>query len=125
MRSAQVRTVKRGVDVHVRLHLTGNQIRDRHDRRGGLVPERQRDIVSFHQLGVRVFIVRGDAVERALGQILLVRDVAGDGDGWEWRRDGNVGGFGVDEEVDVGADVLGLGGLELVEVEVDVAAHEN
>lgn len=36
-----------------------------------------------------------------------------------------MGGFGVDEEIDVGADVFGLGGLELVEVEVDVAAHDD
>ena len=36
-----------------------------------------------------------------------------------------MGGFGIDEEVDVGADVLGDGGLELVEVEVDIAAHDD
>ncbi len=34
-------------------------------------------------------------------------------------------GFGVDEEVDVGAEVFGEGGLELVEVEVHVAAHDD
>ena len=54
---------------------------------------------------------------------MLIRHIAGDGDGWEGRRDGDVGGFGIDEEIDVGADVFGLGRLELVEVQVDVAAH--
>ena len=56
---------------------------------------------------------------------MRIRHVSGDGDGGEWGRDGNVGGFRVDEEVDVGADVLSEGRLELVEVEVDVAAHED
>ena len=36
-----------------------------------------------------------------------------------------MGGFGIDEEIDVGANVLGSGRLELVEVKIDVAAHED
>ena len=36
-----------------------------------------------------------------------------------------MGGFGIDEEIDVGANVLSLGGLKLIEVKVDVAAHDN
>ena len=56
---------------------------------------------------------------------MLIGYVAGDGDGGEGSRDGDVGGFGIDEEVDVGANVLGEGGLELVEVEVDVAARDD
>ena len=66
-----------------------------------------------------------DTIEHALGQVLLIRHFSGNGDGGEGRRDGDVGGFGVNEEVDVGTYVLGLGGLELVEVQVDVAAHDD
>lgn len=69
--------------------------------------------------------MRCDEIEHALGQILHIRDVARDGDGGEGGRDGDVGGFGVDEEVDVGADVLVSGGLELEEVQVDIAAHDD
>ena len=66
MRSAQVRTVKGGIHVHIRLHLTNNEIRERHDSGGGLVPERQCNIISLHQLRIRI-IMKGDAVEHALG----------------------------------------------------------
>ena len=69
--------------------------------------------------------MRRDTIEHALRQVLLIRHVSSDGDGWERRRDGDVGGFGIDEEVDVGADVFGLGRLQLVEVQVHVAAHDD
>ena len=36
-----------------------------------------------------------------------------------------MGSFGIDDEIDVGANVLGLGRLKLIEIKVDVAAHEN
>ena len=36
-----------------------------------------------------------------------------------------MGSFGIDKEIDVGANVLGPGRLKLIEVKVDVAAHEN
>ena len=106
MRPPQIRTVERRINIHKRLHLARDQLRKRHDRRRRLVPQRKRDIVVLHQLRVRV-VMRCDAIEHALGQILHIRDVARDGDGGEGGRDGDVGRFGVDEEVDVGADVLG------------------
>ena len=106
MRPRQIRRIKRRVHVHIRLHLLRHQIRKRHDSRSGLIPQRQRDVVIQHQLRIRI-ITSCDAIQHALRQILLVRYVACDGDGWEGCRDGNVGGFGVDEEVDVGANVLG------------------
>lgn len=69
--------------------------------------------------------MRCDTIEHALRQVLLIHHVSGNGDRWERRCDGNVSGFGIDEKVDIGADVFGLGGLELVEVQVDVAAHDD
>ena len=120
----QIRRIKRRVNIHIRLHLTGHQLRKRHDRRSRLVPQWQTDLIILHQPRIRIITSR-DAIQHALREILLVRYVASDGDGGEGSRDGNVGGFGIDEEVDVGANVLGEGGLELVEVEVDVAAHDD
>ena len=124
VRPPQIRTIKRRIDIHIRLHLARDQIRPRHNSRGCLVPERKPDIVTFHQLRIRI-VAQCDAIEHFLCQILLVRHISRDGDGRERRRDGDVRGFGVDEEVDVGAEVFGEGGLELVEVEVHVAAHDD
>ncbi len=124
MRPPQIRTIKRRINIHIRLHLARDQIGEGHNGRGGLVPQRKPDIVTFHQLRIRI-VAQCDAIEHFLCQILLIRHVSRDGDGRERRRDGDVRGFGVDEEVDVGAEVFGEGGLQLVEVEVDVAAHDN
>ena len=123
MRPRQIRRIKRRINIHIRLHLMRHQIRERHDRRGRLIPQRETDIIVRHQLRIRIIASR-DANQYALREILLIRYVASNGDGGEGSRDGDVGGFGIDEEVDVRANVFGEGGLELVEVEVDVAAHD-
>ena len=107
MRPAQVRPIKRRVNIRVRLHLTRDQIRKRHNSRSRLVPQRQRDVVTLHQPRISIVATGRDTIEHALRQVLLIRHVPGDGDGLERRRDGNVGGFGIDEEIDVGANVLG------------------
>ena len=108
VRPAQIRTIIRRVDIHIRLHLARDEIRKRHYSRGGLVPEREFDEVLFHQLRIRV-VIGGDAIKHALRQILLIRYVSCDGYGREWRCDGNVSGFRIDEEINVGANVFGQG----------------
>lgn len=97
--------MKHRVNIHVRLHLACDQIRGRHDSRSGFIPLWDSDVVTFHQLRMHTF-VGCDAIEHTLRKVSLIRYVLGDGDGWERRHDGNVGGFGVDKEDDVGANVF-------------------
>ncbi|KAL9064944.1 MAG: hypothetical protein Q9161_008536, partial [Pseudevernia consocians] len=75
-------------------------VQKRHDGRRRLVPQRERDTLTLHQLRMNV-VARRDAIEHGLRQVLLTRYVSRDSNGWEWRRDGNMGGFGIDKEMNV------------------------
>ena len=110
-------------DVDVGGGAVGDEVGAGHDCGGGFVPEREAGFVGTQQGCVGAVGGGGDFVDGVLREVLLVGHVSGNGDGGEIGCYGDVGCFGVDDEVEIGTDVLGYGRLEAEKVEIHHAAH--
>ena len=88
------------MDGHTR-SLVRRDRRINHQGRRSLIPEREREVIVITE-ELRVGILHlSDLVDEFLGREFLVGDVAGNRDVREGRGECDLGGFGVDHEVDL------------------------